>query len=357
VEPEAGSYRSAGVDIDAAEAAKDEIAQRVAATHNVSVLRGVGHFGGFFRAPKSNGEVVLVSSADSVGTKVLLAALAGHHYPIGVDLVNHCINDILACGARPLFFLDYYATPKLDTIALRDIIQGMTDACEQAGCALIGGETAQLPGIYQPGTYDLAGFVVGAVEESRIVDGSRIQDGDVVIGIPSAGLHTNGYSLARSALGLDGDPARAKAILAESLGDHGIATLMSTLLVPHRSYLPEIVPLLDFDVIKGMAHITGGGIAGNVSRIVPDGLLAEFDLNTWEPHPIFRIIQQHGSISDAEMYKVFNMGLGFVVVVSPPDVDRALDEIGDGHIVGRIIATSDKTQVRFVHNKDRWAAS
>jgi phosphoribosylformylglycinamidine cyclo-ligase len=357
VEPEAGSYRSAGVDIDAAEAAKDEIAQRVAATHNVSVLRGVGHFGGFFRAPKSDGEVVLVSSADSVGTKVLVAALAGHHYPIGIDLVHHSVNDILACGARPLFFLDYYATPRLDPDALREIIRGMTDACEEAGCALIGGETAQLPGIYQPGTYDLAGFVVGAVEEARIVDGSRIQAGDVVIGIPSVGLHTNGYSLARSVLGIDGAPERAKAILTEPLDGFAGVALMHVLLIPHRSYLPEIVPLLDLDILKGMAHITGGGIAGNVGRIIPDGLLAEFDLNTWEPHPIFGLIQQRGSITDDEMYKVFNMGLGYVVVVSPPDVDRTLDEIEDGRIVGRIINTSDEAKVRFVRNEDGWAAS
>ncbi|HEX7103725.1 MAG TPA: phosphoribosylformylglycinamidine cyclo-ligase [Nitrolancea sp.] len=357
MEPETGSYRSAGVDIDAAEAAKDEIAKRVAATHNVSVLRGVGHFGGFFRAPKSDGEVVLVSSADSVGTKVLVAALAGHHYPIGHDLVNHCVNDILACGARPLFFLDYYATPKLDRAALREIIQGMTDACEEAGCALIGGETAQLPGIYQPGTYDLAGFVVGAVDESRIVDGSRIQDGDVVLGIPSVGLHTNGYSLARSALGLDGDPERGRAILTEAFNSYGIPSLTNALLAPHRSYICEISPLLDLDIVKGMAHITGGGIAGNVSRVIPNGLCAEFDLNTWEPHPIFQLIQQRGAISGDEMYKVFNMGLGFVVVVSPPDVNRALEEIEDGRIVGRIIATPDETKVRIVRNEDGWAAS
>lgn len=357
MEPEAGSYRLAGVDIDAAEAAKDEIAKRVAATHNVSVLRGVGHFGGFFRAPKSDGEVVLVSSADSVGTKVLVAALAGHHYPIGLDLVNHCINDILACGARPLFFLDYYATPQLDPAALREIIQGMTDACEDAGCALIGGETAQLPGIYQPGTYDLAGFVVGAVEESRIVDGSRIQDRDILIGIPSTGLHTNGYSLARSALGLGGDQERTKANLTESFDEFGVSSLMTMLLTPHRSYLREISPLLDLDILKGMAHITGGGIAGNVSRVIPDGLLAEFDLTTWDPHPIFRIIQDRGSVSDDEMYKVFNMGLGFVVVVRPSDVNRVLDEIEDSRVVGRIIGAPDEANVRFVRNEGGWAAS
>ncbi|HEX3723023.1 MAG TPA: AIR synthase related protein, partial [Nitrolancea sp.] len=173
---QSGTYRSAGVDIDAADSAKDQIAERIAATHNVSVLRGVGLFGGFFRSPKSDGNVVLVSSADSVGTKVLVAAIAGDHIGIGIDLVNHCLNDILACGARPLFFLDYYATPSLDQLQLQQVVAGLTQACQEAGCALIGGETAQLPGIYQPGSYDLAGFVVGAVDEQQIVDGAKIRE-------------------------------------------------------------------------------------------------------------------------------------------------------------------------------------
>jgi phosphoribosylformylglycinamidine cyclo-ligase len=343
VEPKTGSYRSAGVDIDAAEAAKDEIATRVAATHNVSVLRGVGHFGAFFRAPRSDGDVVLVSSADSVGTKVLVAALAQRHYPIGIDLVNHCINDILACGARPLFFLDYYATPQLDPEALRDIIRGMTDACSAAGCALIGGETAQLPGIYQPGSYDLAGFIVGAVDESLIIDGSRIEDGDAVIGLPSVGLHTNGFTLARAALALEDrkiDPA-----------------LIDMLLEPHHSYLNEVVPLLDLDIIKGMAHITGGGIAGNVSRIIPDGLVAEFDRASWTPPRIFQIIQERGTISDAEMFKVFNMGIGFVLVVRQHDVDQVLGEIERASVVGRVISTTDREKVRFIRSEDGQVAS
>ena len=343
MEPKAGSYRSAGVDIDAAEEAKDEIAKRVRATHNASVLRGVGHFGGFFRAPNSDGEVVLVSSADSVGTKVLVAAIAGRHYPIGVDLVNHCVNDILACGARPLFFLDYYATPQLDSTALRDIIQGMTDACAAAGCALIGGETAQLPGIYQRGSYDLAGFIVGAVDESRIVDGGRIQQGDVIVRLPSAGLHTNGYTLARAALALDDREC-----------DH---ELFDMLLVPHRSYLNDLMPLLDLEIINGMAHITGGGIAGNVRRIIPDGLVAEFDLDSWEPNRIFQIIQDRGAISDDEMLKVFNMGIGFVVIVDPGNADQVLDAVDDSSVVGRVVSTSDEIKVRFIHSEDGQAAS
>jgi phosphoribosylformylglycinamidine cyclo-ligase len=343
VEPKTGSYRSAGVDIDAAEAAKDEIATRVSATHNVSVLRGVGHFGGFFRAPRSDGNVVLVSSADSVGTKVLVAALANRHYAIGIDLVNHSVNDILACGARPLFFLDYYATPRLDPEALRDVIKGMTDACSEAGCALIGGETAQLPGIYQPGSYDLAGFIVGAVDESRIIDGSRIHDGDVLIGLASVGLHTNGFTLARAALALDDrkiDPA-----------------LIDLLLEPHRSYLNDVAPLLETDIINGMAHVTGGGIAGNVSRIIPDGLVAEFNRASWTPPRIFQIIQERGEISDSEMLKVFNMGIGFVLVVSPNDVDQVLDKIESASVVGRVISTTDRDKVRFIHSEDGQVAS
>jgi phosphoribosylformylglycinamidine cyclo-ligase len=346
-----GAYRTAGVDIDAAETAKDQIATRVAATHNVSVLRGVGLFGGFFRAPRSDGDVVLVSSADSVGTKVLVAALLGRHTGIGIDLVNHCVNDILACGAKPLFFLDYYATPLLDPAALQEVIVGLTQACQEAGCAVVGGETAQLPGIYQPGSYDLAGFIVGSVDEQRIVDGSHLRENDVIIGLRSDGLHTNGFTLARAALGLDGSPDDARAQLAgtpkgaaDSLGD--------LLLRPHRSYLAAITPLLEQDIVKGMAHITGGGIAGNVGRIIPEGLVAEIDLNTWSPNPIFELIQQCGSIPAAEMYTVFNMGIGFVVIVNPDDAEHVLAGISDARVIGHIAAANDQTRVRLAGLKD-----
>jgi len=341
-----GSYRSAGVDIDAADSAKDRIAARVAATHGVSVLRGVGLFGGFFRAPQSDGSVVLVSSADSVGTKVLLASLLGEHRGIGVDLVNHCVNDILACGARPLFFLDYYATPRLVEQDLEQIIDGMTDACQAAGCALIGGETAQLPGIYQTDSYDLAGFIVGEVEENRIIDGSGIREGDVVIGLPSAGLHTNGFTLARAALGLDGsrDEAIERLAAAPDWSDRSLGELLMT---PHRSYLSAVAPFLDQGVINGMAHITGGGIAGNLARVVPHGLGADINTAAWTPTPLFGEIQRRGEIAASEMFKVFNMGIGFVLVARPEDAPDIVRDIDGARAIGHVVRSTDDMRVNL----------
>ncbi len=339
-----GSYRSAGVDIDAADSAKDRIAERVSATHGVSVLRGVGLFGGFFRAPKSDGNVVLVSSADSVGTKVLLAGLTGDHRSIGADLVNHCINDILACGARPLFFLDYYATPRLVQSDLEQIIEGMSDACQIANCALIGGETAQLPGIYQPNSYDLAGFIVGEVDENRIIDGSRVREGDSIIGLRSSGLHTNGFTLARAALGLADQPDHASEQLARvpEWSDRSIGEILMT---PHRSYLHDVTPLLDDDAVHGMAHITGGGIPGNLARVIPEGLVATVDVSSWEPEPIFREIQQRGDVAGPEMYRVFNMGIGFIVVVDPGDEADVVRRIGGARVIGKINRAGDERRV------------
>lgn len=329
------TYQSAGVDIAAADQTKDRIAARVARTHGPEVLRGIGLFGGFFRAPGTNNTNVLVSSADSVGTKVLVAALAEMHRGIGIDLVNHCVNDILACGARPLFFLDYYATPELDPKAVEQIIDGMSQACEAAGCALIGGETAQLPGIYRPGTYDLAGFIVGNVEEDEIVDGSSIEAGDVVIGLPSSGLHTNGFSLARAALGLSGDAEASRRRLAES-PDWSGQSWSELLLEPHRSYLSTVMASLQTGGVRGMAHITGGGLEGNLSRVIPDGLTARIDLDSWRVPELFRAIQQTGNVSAEEMYQVFNMGIGFVLVVSPETADEVVRISTDGLVLGEI---------------------
>ena len=348
---QSGSYRSAGVDIDAADAAKDRIAARVAATHGVSVLRGVGLFGGFFRSPKSDGQVVLVSSADSVGTKVLLAELMADHRGIGIDLVNHCLNDILACGARPLFFLDYYATPKLIPHDLEQVVDGLAEACEAAHCALVGGETAQLPGIYQANAYDLAGFIVGQVEENNIVDGSRIRESDIVIGLPSDGLHTNGFTLARSALGIDGSRELAQERLAV-VPEWDVRSLGEILLTPHRSYLNDVSPLLDYGVVNAMAHITGGGMSGNLSRVVPLGLTAVIDVDSWTPGPLFRDIQSQGAISDGEMYRVFNMGIGFVIVTSPINADQILDSVSGSQIIGRIHSSVGSDRVRLVGLKD-----
>lgn len=315
------SYRDAGVDIDATDLAKRRITDLVTGTHGPAVLRGLGHFGGFFAAPGDDNPNVLVSSADSVGTKVLVANLAGFHEHIGADLVNHCVNDILACGARPLFFLDYFAAADLDIEMFESIVRGMTAACRDAGCALIGGETAQLPGVYAGGSYDLAGFIVGNVHRDAIIDGATIQAGDLIIGLPSSGLHTNGYSLARAALGLTQDEAAGRERLAEVPG-WSDRTLGDLLLEPHRSYLHQVGPLLDQGVIRGMAHITGGGLCGNINRIIPDGLTATIDVRSWEVPALFQMIQRAGEIPDGEMYRVFNMGIGFVLIVNPDDAGR-----------------------------------
>ncbi len=351
-----GTYRSAGVDIDAADAAKDRIAARVAATHGLSVLRGVGLFGGFFRAPISDGSIVLVSSADSVGTKVLLAGLHGDHRGIGADLVNHCVNDILACGARPLFFLDYYATPALNQRDLEQIIDGMSDACLAANCALVGGETAQLPGIYRQDAYDLAGFIVGQVVENKIVDGSGVHEGDVVIGLPSDGLHTNGFTLARTALNLNGETDLARERLRVT-PDWSEQTLGEILLSPHRSYLNDVTPLLDIDVVRGMAHITGGGIAGNLSRIIPGGLQASIDVGSWSPGPLFAEIQRQGKVPDSEMYRVFNMGIGFVLVVDQHDAQTVFDRVDGASRIGTVETSAGTERVRLVGRRNDSDAS
>lgn len=341
-----GSYQSAGVDIERAERAKARIAARVAALANANVIGGIGHFGGFFRAPRNDKPLVLVSTADSVGTKVMLAGAIGAHYGIGVDLVNHCVNDLLATGARPLFFLDYYATPELDPEALAEVVDGLADACEAAGCALVGGETAQLPGIYREGTYDLAGFMVGSVAEDEIVDGSAIRSGDVLVGLPSSGLHTNGFSLARVALGLNVPPAELRRRL-EQIPLWADRSLGQLLLEPHRSYLPVIEPLLGTGAIHGMAHITGGGLAGNLRRVIPNGLLTEIELGSWSVPRLFTSIAESGQIDQAEMYRVFNMGIGFVAIVAADDVPRLAERDPAVAVIGRIVPSTAPERVRL----------
>jgi len=351
------SYRDAGVDIDAADAAKGQIARLVSATHGPQVLRGVGHFGAFFQAPGPDNPFVLVSSADSVGTKILVAEIAGQHESIGVDLVNHCVNDILACGARPLFFLDYIAAERFPEGLIEALVRGMTDACRDAGCALIGGETAQLPGIYQPGTYDLAGFIVGTVHRDRIVDGATIRAGDLLVGLPSSGLHTNGYSLARAAFALDPkDPAaRERLASTPAWADRPLGAL---LLEPPRSYLPVVEPLLETGVLRGMAHITGGGLAGNIGRVIPEGLEAVIDVRTWEPPALFRGLQQAGGIDSAEMYRVFNMGVGFVLIAAPADAQQLAAQLEGAHIIGEVRAApqGQPARARYVGLADAGGA-
>jgi len=300
-------YRSAGVDIDAGNETVRRIRALAKGTFTPEVLSDIGSFGGLFRLPGGGSQPVLVASADGVGTKLKLAFMSGRHNTVGQDLVNHCVNDILVQGARPLFFLDYLATGRLAPAVAEQIVSGMATACRENGCALLGGETAEMPGFYADGEYDLAGFIVGLVDQGRIVDGHTLVPGDILIGIPSTGLHTNGYSLARriafDVMGLTFD---------SELDELG-TTIGEALLVPHRSYLRTLQPLLDRQLVKGLAHITGGGITENLPRIFPDGLGAAISKDAWEVPPIFRVLQRGGGVSDDEMLRAFNMGIGMIV--------------------------------------------
>ena len=305
-------YEDAGVSIKAGDDTVDKIKYYAKSTFNKSVLADIGLFGAFFQ-PDLTGfkEPVLVSSVDGVGTKLKIATPLNKHDTIGQDLVNHCVNDIAVCGAEPLYFMDYMAFGKLEPEIASEIVKGFSIACKENGCALIGGETAEMPGMYQIGDYDLSGTIVGIVEKSKIIKGDKIKKGDVLIGIPSTGLHTNGYSLARKAL-LEKYNLNAKIPpLKNSLGEE--------LLAVHRSYLKLIKHLKDKILIKGVSHITGGGIVGNTKRILPKELKLKIDWGSWEVPAIFKIIQKAGDISDEEMREVFNMGIGLVFVVSKGD--------------------------------------
>src|SRR5688572_15130316 len=307
-------YRQAGVDIDAGNEVVRRIRGLARGTFTPGVLSEIGSFGGLFRVNAAGmQDPVLVSSADGVGTKLRLAFMTGVHTTIGRDLVNHCVNDILVQGAEPLFFLDYLATGRLDPDVAVQIVEGLAAACRENGCALLGGETAEMPGFYADGEYDVAGFIVGAVERARLIDGRSIAAGDAVVGIPSSGLHTNGYSLARrivfEAAGLRFD---------SQVADLG-ATVAEALMVPHRSYLPLIRPLLPLGIIKGMAHITGGGITDNLPRIFPPGVRAGIDRGAWQVPVVFRWLQQLGDVPLQDMLRTFNMGIGLIVVCAETD--------------------------------------
>ena len=328
------AYAQAGVDIDLGNSLKGGLGQALASTHRPEVLGKVGGFGGLFLASfGAMQEPVLVSSIDGVGTKLRLALALDRHDTVGQDLVNHCVNDIAVLGARPLFFLDYIGTGKLEPPVFTAILSGLAAACRAAGCALIGGETAQMPGIYHGWDYDLVGCIVGVVDRARMVDGSRIEPGDVVIGLPSSGLHTNGYSLAREILfnrmGLTPE-SRPEELGGASLGD--------VLLAVHRPYL-ETMARLPEGMLKGAAHITGGGLIDNLPRVLPEGCAAVIDTKSWTVPPIFRFIQRGGQVPEEEMYQVFNMGVGMGLVVSAADADAALTILGTeaariGHIEG-----------------------
>jgi len=305
------SYRDAGVDIDRANLAKKRIKALARRTFTPSVLTEIGGFGGLFslsRGKSSN--PVLVSSVDGVGTKLKVAFVTGIHHTVGRDLVSHCVNDILVQGATPLFFMDYIATGRMVPDIIAKVVEGVAAGCREAGCALLGGETAEMPGFYKVGEYDLAGFIVGVVDKARIVDGSSIRPGDVVFGLPSAGLHTNGYSLARKLL-LERSGYNTETRLPGLKKPIG-----ETLLAPHLNYLPVLEPLVERQWIKGMAHITGGGLTENIPRILPVGCAAIIRVGSWPGQPIFGILQKMGRIDELEMLRTFNMGIGMTVIVS-----------------------------------------
>jgi len=313
------TYRDSGVDIDAQDKALDQVKKLVRNTYTDDVLSDQGTFGGLFRMPvKGFKEPVLVASADGVGTKLKVAIASGRHTTVGRDLVHHCINDILVQGARPLFFLDYLATGKLDADVVTDVIGGVATACGEHGLALLGGETAEMPGFYTEGEYDLAGFIVGVVDRKKIIDGSAVQKGDVLVGLASSGLHTNGYSLARKVffekLGLG--PTDSVERLGRSVADE--------LLEVHRSYLEPVRPLLEQDLVHGMAHITGGGITDNLPRILPGGLQAVIKVGAWEIPPVFRLLAEEGQVPEDDMWRTFNLGVGMILVVAPKQLEKVL---------------------------------
>lgn len=325
------SYADAGVSIDNANLAVAKIREYARSTFNERTLTEIGSFGGMFSGAFPNmAEPILVASADGVGTKLKLAFETGIHNTVGADLVNHCVNDILVQGARPLFFLDYFATGKLEPDVTASVVEGMARACRENGCVLLGGETAEMPDFYPPGEYDLAGFIVGVVDKAKVIDGKSIEPGDVVLGIPSNGLQTNGYSLARKLFFEVGNYKVDTFV--EELG----TTVGEALLATHQSFLPQIGPLLDSGVIKGLAHITGGGFLENIPRILPEGVSVEINRGTWPELPIFGVMQKLGNVSDQEMFRTFNMGIGMVVICREGDKEILTSKIPNCKILGRV---------------------
>ena len=339
-------YRASGVDIDAGNETVRRIKSLAKSTFTPGVLSDIGSFGGLFALDRARyQQPVLVASTDGVGTKLKVAFMTGRHDTVGADLVNHCVNDILVQGAEPLFFLDYLATGRLSPDVAEQVIAGVARGCRENGCALLGGETAEMPGFYADGEYDIAGTIVGVVERSKVIDGRTIGVGDVLIGLPSTGLHTNGYSLARRVM-FDVCGFAPGSLVAE-LG----VTAGDALLAPHRSYLAAARPLIDAGLVKGMAHITGGGITENLPRILPDGTAAEINRSSWAIPPIFRLLQQRGEIADDEMFRAFNMGVGLIVACAASDeglVVSALARAGEDSIrLGRVVA--GQRDVRYMN--------
>jgi phosphoribosylformylglycinamidine cyclo-ligase len=330
------AYALAGVDVSLANKVKKIVAQQAQATFRPEVI-GSEFFGSMFQL-KGYDEPVLVSSTDGVGTKLKIASLLGKNDTVGMDIVNHCVNDIFCCGAEPLFFLDYIAMGKLKPEQIEAIISGIAQACREVGCSLIGGETAEMPGIYSQESYDLVGFIVGVVEKKNIIDGSSIAPDDVILGLPSSGLHTNGYSLVRKVFGIDANPPCLNKFypeLGKSLGEE--------LLQVHSCYYPQLKPALP--LIKGIAHITGGGFIGNIPRILPKGVAAHLHKDSWDILPIFKLIQKNGNIDATEMYRVFNMGIGMTIVCSPHQVAKIISTLPQAKVIGDIIKREDEERV------------
>jgi phosphoribosylformylglycinamidine cyclo-ligase len=324
------TYAEAGVDIEAGERAVALMRPAIAATKQAGVVSRLGAFGAAVQSPGS--QELLVSSADGVGTKVCLVRTDEEAAGVGRDLVHHCVNDILTCGARPLFFLDYLAFARLEPNRAASLVAGMSAACAATGCALVGGETAEMPDVYREGAFDVAGFMVGTVRADRFLDGSRVRAGDVLIGLLSAGLHTNGFSLARRLLG---------ARLDEPFGG---MTVRMALLAEHRCYLSDLMPLLDRGIVRGLAHITGGGLPGNLPRMLPDGLAAQIDPEQWPLPPIFALLGTYGLARD-ELYRTFNMGIGMVLACGPADAAAILAELPAAYRMGQVIEQRDGKRV------------
>jgi phosphoribosylformylglycinamidine cyclo-ligase len=331
------AYARAGVDVKAADKAKELIKRLARSTSRPEVLTDIGLFGGMFQL-KGYTEPVLVSSVDGVGTKLKIASFLNKHDTVGIDLVNHCVNDILTCGASPLFFLDYIAMGKLLPEKVESIVSGIAQACKNVSCALIGGETAEMPGIYYGDDYDLVGFIVGAVEKANILNGNSIASGDIILGLPSSGLHTNGYSLVRQVFDIDRD----QSLLQNSYPELK-RTLGEVLLEPHRCYYSELKPVLP--MVKGLAHITGGGFEGNIPRMLPQGLAVQLDKDAWQIPPIFKLIQKQGKIKEVEMYQVFNMGIGMVIFCSPQQAAELTAALPETKKIGKVIKSTDSKKI------------
>jgi len=331
------AYAQAGVDIKAADKAKELIKRLARSTSRPEVLTDIGLFGGMFQL-KDYAEPVLVSSVDGVGTKLKIASFLNKHNTIGFDLVNHCVNDILTCGANPLFFLDYIAMGKLLPERVESIVSGIAQACKNVACALIGGETAEMPGIYQGDDYDLVGFIVGVVEKANILNGNFITSGDIILGLPSSGLHTNGYSLVRKVFDIDRNPSSLQVLYPELKRNLG-----EELLQPHRCYYSELKSVLP--MVKGLAHITGGGFEGNIPRILPQGIAAQISKDSWPVPPIFKLIQERGKIKEVEMYQVFNMGIGMVIICSPEQVAELATALPETQKIGKVIKSTNSQKI------------